>query len=334
MKLEPVENLPTFLEKYFHRDGRDIIPSHLAKILLALVGAKTENRDISCGILVPSPGNIPDLAQYGSVIGLPSSFPSELVIPWAPGEGVHYASHIRRLRDTLGRVGDAVELVAVVGNQGQNERLLLLNDGMSLEQLSREGDVAFVGPNRVLWTYCDGKKRCQVIWLRDGTGWAVRDIVENDLRFQQIFGVDWPLDEAGRAVLDSTYRASEQGTGLAIILSNCDFELYRRELHNDSGAVAKSIGLQRPIVFSSAREILRLASLDGATLLSAGADSAVMIDAGVYFVAPGGRHKSTAFIVNHLPWVYGAIVVSEDGPISWFRKGEEQPVGGDLVRFL
>ncbi|MBI3967934.1 MAG: hypothetical protein HY329_20035 [Chloroflexi bacterium] len=331
VRIEPIEHLPGRLRSYLYRERREIVAGILAKILLALTGTHIEGEEIWCCVLLPTPGTEPELGELGAVLSVPATFPRSLVAPWLSAPGQNGAQHIRVLRSSLGRIGDTTELVAVLSNTGAITSLLLLRDTLSPEQVSHLGDVVWIRPKGALWVYRDGEARCQALRLRDGTGWTVRDYTEEQRAFGQLFGAVLPSPETRALVLRALWLASQEGHGSTLVLLECDFDEYHRIRSATPSPVQSTFELQSPVPIAAPRELLRLAMGDGMTLLDR---TGAIVDAGVYLDAPGGRHSSARHVVRSLQWVAGAVVVSQDGAISWFGRGGYQSVGGDLVRYL
>lgn len=277
------------------------------------------------------------LNTFGSALYRPETFPPRFVEPFEAGSGLHFARHIRRLRDSLGRTSDAVELVAVLDNSGAIEHLLLLKDGVKPEVLSPFGEVVYIHPFGGMWIYSDGKEQCHVLRLRDGTGWAVRNVTKELKAFRSLYGGVFKTEKVASSLLRSSWFCSEQGRGASLIFVGCQHTDYQLLRDREGGPLTSGMRLSQLVPFDHPRELLRLATLDGAILLSGGrGDRAIIYDACVYFHSPGGRHKSAEYIVTspETTWAIGAIIISEDGAVSWYKRGYEGIVGGDVVRWI
>jgi DNA integrity scanning protein DisA with diadenylate cyclase activity len=161
----------------------------------------------------------------------------------------------------------------------------------------------------------------------------VRDFDRWERGLLETFGSEFGQSLARRVIVQSAWEASGDADGVALILVNCSIERYVREREKTNGVVARSLNLSRAINIVSVQELLTLARLDGATIVSSGDNGLVIFDAGVYFRAPGGRHSSARFVCENSDWVIGAVIVSEDGPISVYGVNDPNFVGDD-ERFL
>jgi len=340
INIERLQDLPSQLRMTLRLDQS--VVTDFVRILLALSGTQIEGDEISCCLLLPK--QHARLELHGVPIPRPQDFPAAFVEPFKPGTGQHFARNIRRLRDTVGRTGDAVDLVVVLSDKGGIEQLILLGSQEDPWTLSAAGQVIHLRPRGSLWILDGGDSEKQILRLRDGTGWTLRDLKTEVALFRHLFGARYS-ETFGRTVIKAAWRASQQGRGASMLIVDLDFDAYRTAC--DAGgddAPRRRLHLPVPIPFRHHRELMRLAVLDGSTLVTEvseggaghpGASQPQILDACAYFLTPGGRHESAAHVVRCVDWVRGAIVVSEDGPITWFKDDNgPQVVGGDNVRWI
>lgn len=331
-----VTDLPDHLFQFIKFDparSRNFI-----QLLLSMVGTQIEGDELSCCLLLlPARHHNDtkkiDLGKFGCPIPLPPNFPTRFVEDPGSDLNLHFARNIRMLRDSFGRTGDATELVGVLDLTGRIDELLLLRDGVPPSDLALVGEVLCVRPRGALWIY-RGEGQTQVLRLRDGTGWAVRDLAKQTEEFLRLYGPTFSRQSAS-TLIQATWLASQQGRGASLILVDQSHSDYQEACATKApGVPHRRLALPIPVAFQHPRELLRLATLDGSTLVAAAVEGLEIYDACAYFMTPGGRHASASFVVNTPTWCVGALVTSEDGPVSWYRKGAADPVGGDLVRWI
>jgi hypothetical protein len=119
-------------------------------------------------------------------------------------------------------------------------------------------------------------------------------------------------------------------TVLATDRAFAEFDRWRQP----AGAVRhRSLGIRRALHLKCEDDLVRFGAYDGALVISGQGSEIIMYDAGLYVPSPGGRHQAARTAVDDLDWVQCAFVVSQDGPISVFRRGHQGRAGGDLHRY-
>ena len=172
---------------------------------------------------------------------------------------------------------------------GRIDELLLLRDGVPPSDLAAVGEVLCVRPRGTLWIY-RSEGQTQVLRLRDGTGWAAcRDLARQTEEFLALYGSAFTR-QCAFTLIQATWLASQQGQGASLILVNQSHGDYQKACTTMApGVPQRRLALSIPVAFQHPRELLRLATLDGSTLVAVGAGMLEIHDACAYFMTPGGR---------------------------------------------
>ncbi len=333
-----------FLRKVSDSFGGDgDIDLHRALINLAS-GLEIEGRPIVCHFV---------LADKGGGQGFPSGgnqLCCKVGLPWGrTGDGELY--------DANGRVsGSVLKFIASTawsadsilcqlayrdsncwGKSGKGcwyiSALYLIERNFNLRQIAIEGcTIISIEPPRCMRVYHDGRLVSQILQLRSTGEWVVRKPSDTVLRNNEILLLitrcyKWGDNPLSLYILvEALYMASQQAHGamVAVLTGSGSSDVLDGVRRSGFWDVRSEI--------SSPGALLRFCELDGCTvvkLIREEPEKLYVDQAGVYFNVSGkgtsdglgARHATAKYVSEKLGENGFVVVVSQDGPISWYFKG-------------